>query len=635
MPFSDGGITSRHLCIGAVTDRTIADEAVTTDKVADGAIERVKFASGIEPVLVVDTLPLTADEGQVAYLTTDSKLYRYDGSAWISLIDAADIDGDIYAAGIASGPSLPGTGSAGDLFFLTGDEKLYRHNGTSWIVATDGGDITTGTVTADAIAAGTITAAEISAGTITATEIAANTITANEIASGTITAGLIAAGAIGADQLAAVYIGVGKYIRSTSYSAGVSGWSIDADGSAEFNDVTVRGSLIGDVTVIDGNGSITIDADNWPSTTDPTITFDADWTSDAVLRYANLSTYAYLLLDSGGSGAYLQLNSGGGNDARLAAGTGGTVILNGDVNAPSYEGEFWIQPKLIVGNAITSGSITEPWLTFYNHTDLGWYPVKSGVMGFAPRATGSASVTQTTAGIMLQAYGANTTSRHTPAILFASSDPDITTTTPKSGAAITGTALQSFSGDTTGWMGIAFHGYTTSPGASPGAMSRIFDTFRNGDITYLRMGDNDNDSIAFDNGTGNGQFRLSIAGVNEFYLSDTQLVIPNVYSDSLAGSANIAVASNGRIQRVTSARKYKTDEEDASWLADIALRPVSYTSLIDGRSLLGQIADDLAVQDHRLGVYHDGDVEDYDLRAVVAVLAAKVNRLETAARSAA
>lgn len=37
-------------------------------------------------------------------------------------------------------------------------------------------------------------------------------------------------------------------IRSQNYSAGVSGWSIDADGSAEFNDITIR-----DGTVISGS----------------------------------------------------------------------------------------------------------------------------------------------------------------------------------------------------------------------------------------------------------------------------------------------------------------------------------------------------------------------------------------------
>jgi hypothetical protein len=34
-------------------------------------------------------------------------------------------------------------------------------------------------------------------------------------------------------------------IQSPDYVEGVSGWTINADGSAEFNDVTIRGSLVG------------------------------------------------------------------------------------------------------------------------------------------------------------------------------------------------------------------------------------------------------------------------------------------------------------------------------------------------------------------------------------------------------
>jgi hypothetical protein len=49
-------------------------------------------------------------------------------------------------------------------------------------------------------------------------------------------------------------------IATSNYSAGVAGWKIDGDGSAEFNDVVVRGSL--EASTIDGNltmdgGSIT------------------------------------------------------------------------------------------------------------------------------------------------------------------------------------------------------------------------------------------------------------------------------------------------------------------------------------------------------------------------------------------
>jgi hypothetical protein len=76
----------------------------------------------------------------------------------------------------------------------------------------------------------TLNGATIIARTIEATQIVANTITANE--------------------LAANIILVNNIIRSNNYSAGVSGWQISNTGSAEFNNVTVRG------TVIASNGTI-------------------------------------------------------------------------------------------------------------------------------------------------------------------------------------------------------------------------------------------------------------------------------------------------------------------------------------------------------------------------------------------
>lgn len=42
--------------------------------------------------------------------------------------------------------------------------------------------------------------------------------------------------------------------QSPNYVAGVSGWSVNADGSAEFNDVIFRGS------VVDVNNTVTINS---------------------------------------------------------------------------------------------------------------------------------------------------------------------------------------------------------------------------------------------------------------------------------------------------------------------------------------------------------------------------------------
>jgi hypothetical protein len=74
-----------------------------------------------------------------------------------------------------------------------------------------------------------------------------------DIADGAISTPKLQANSVTADQLAAVNIGVGKFIASTSYTPGTAGWAIQADGTAEFNDVTVRGTLVA------GDGVITAD----------------------------------------------------------------------------------------------------------------------------------------------------------------------------------------------------------------------------------------------------------------------------------------------------------------------------------------------------------------------------------------
>jgi hypothetical protein len=111
------------------------------------------------------------------------------------------------------------------------------------------------------ITANTITAIQIAANTITATQIAANTITANNIAVGTITGTQIANGAIGNSQINNVmsvidlqsdFVTTNATMQSTVYTPGTAGagWAINASGNAEFNNVTVRG------TVISGDGFI-------------------------------------------------------------------------------------------------------------------------------------------------------------------------------------------------------------------------------------------------------------------------------------------------------------------------------------------------------------------------------------------
>ncbi len=125
MPLSDGLISARQLCSNSVDNRVIAPDAITDTEIAVG------FAF----VELVTTLPVSGNfEGRMVYLTTDDKLYRHDGSAFLLAVDGADIE-----------------------------------DGT--IVASD--KIVANTITSSEIFANTITAGEIQAGAIGASELAA------------------------------------------------------------------------------------------------------------------------------------------------------------------------------------------------------------------------------------------------------------------------------------------------------------------------------------------------------------------------------------------------------------------------------------------------------------------------------
>jgi hypothetical protein len=69
--------------------------------------------------------------------------------------------------------------------------------------------------------------------TIDGGNITANTITADAIKTSTLNAKTITLGTTGGDSI----------IKSGNYSAGSAGWQIKANGDAEFNNVTVRGTI--------------------------------------------------------------------------------------------------------------------------------------------------------------------------------------------------------------------------------------------------------------------------------------------------------------------------------------------------------------------------------------------------------
>jgi hypothetical protein len=114
----------------------------------------------------------------------------------------------------------------------------------------------------------------IAPGSITTPMLAAGAVTADKIAANTITSGQIAAGTITANDLAALTLTLGQFIQSANYVPTISGWRVNADGSAEFNNVIVRGLVssvvvsASQITTTEGvnllpNPSFETDLSNW------------------------------------------------------------------------------------------------------------------------------------------------------------------------------------------------------------------------------------------------------------------------------------------------------------------------------------------------------------------------------------
>jgi hypothetical protein len=150
---------------------------------------------------IVSTLPTTnLFQGRIVFLTTDSQLYRYDGSAWTVAVPATAVTGTLTASQIASITAAQLTGQ------ITTTQIANNAITTPLINA--------GAVNTAQLAAYAVTAGTIAVGTITATQLAANSVTATQISAGSILtnaigAGQVTAAKIGVTQLSAIAVDAG------------------------------------------------------------------------------------------------------------------------------------------------------------------------------------------------------------------------------------------------------------------------------------------------------------------------------------------------------------------------------------------------------------------------------------------
>jgi hypothetical protein len=222
-------------------------EVYTESSVSAGDVTFASFASGIEPISIVSSLPTVSGYTgpKIVLLTTDNKIYRLDGSAWTTAVPTTDITGTIGEnlfsddlRPVEKVNALPTTAlTQGRIVLLTTDNKLYRYTGNEWTSAVPSTDITgqvassqiaDTAITATKIGADAVTTAKIANDAITTDLIAASAITSTEVASDAITTPKIVAGAITATEIATDAVTSDKIISNAITTAKIDAGAVTA-----------------------------------------------------------------------------------------------------------------------------------------------------------------------------------------------------------------------------------------------------------------------------------------------------------------------------------------------------------------------------------------------------------------------
>ena len=264
---------------------------VVAARIADLSISTAKFATGLQAVEVLGSLPATGNtQGRMVLLTTDSKLYRYTGSAWTAAVAATDLTGTIDQARIAALDAIKISGTltnaqvagldaaklfgtlSGSLLDGVAASKLTGTIDQARIAALDAIKIS-GTLTNEQVAGlsaakltGQIVGTQVKDGEISTAKIAVGAITAASaiIANATVGSALIIDGAITNAKIGSAAIGTANIQDAAIVSAKVG--SLEAEKiTAGYLDVArlrvgcitaatgiIANATIGSALIIDG-----------------------------------------------------------------------------------------------------------------------------------------------------------------------------------------------------------------------------------------------------------------------------------------------------------------------------------------------------------------------------------------------
>jgi hypothetical protein len=310
----------------------------------DGSINLAsQVAASMTLMSVYATLPATGRANEVALRTSDFKVFRWNGTAWIADVPAVDITGTVSTLQIAS-LAITNALLAANAVTTTkiADNSISTPKVIAGAIQTaslDAFAVTAGKLAALAVTAGKIdalavTAGTIAAGVVTTNELAANSVTAGKILAGAVTATAIQAGAINTVAIGTIVLSeivpgsgiiqVGKLrsidgLRYLDLNATGSnpflqhpGMSLNADGSASFS---------GALSAASGTFAGTVSGTTFTSAT---INITG---TDAALNFPNLSS----------SGAGLHWSNGG-SFSNLICGVFGVLGFGLAINTTGFIG---------------------------------------------------------------------------------------------------------------------------------------------------------------------------------------------------------------------------------------------------------------------------------------------------------
>jgi len=246
----------------------------TASQTSPGSVTAASFASGVEPIGTVSSLPAPSgyDGPSVVFLTTDGKLYRYTSGAWTAQVAAPDLSGTL-PDGVFSTTNQPvrvvaaltdvSSPVTGQVVYLSTDDKLYRYTGSSWTNSVSAADLN------DQVNLNTQVTGELQ--TINANSALINSNisinsdgTLSGAGSGQVTLTDLGAGTLAAKDTVNLASEVTGILAEASAAAGLknSGISINSDGTltgAGGGQVSLSGLNAGDLAALDTISSTQID----------------------------------------------------------------------------------------------------------------------------------------------------------------------------------------------------------------------------------------------------------------------------------------------------------------------------------------------------------------------------------------